>query len=89
MIKELFIYDKEGNHIQDIDEHLKDTKLLGLYFSKHTCPPCREFTPLLADLYEEINEDDKQMEIVFLSGDKSLEEYTEYYEEMPWLRNNH
>jgi hypothetical protein len=36
-----------------------DVKLLGLYFSMHTCPPCREFTPLLAEIYREVNEDTK------------------------------
>jgi thiol-disulfide isomerase/thioredoxin len=36
-----------------------DVKLLGLYFSMHTCPPCREFTPLLAEIYQEVNEDKK------------------------------
>lgn len=46
-------------------------KLLAIYYSMHNCPPCREFTPLLASLYEEINEDEKVMEIIFFSGDKS------------------
>jgi thiol-disulfide isomerase/thioredoxin len=30
-------------------------KLIGLYYSMHNCPPCREFTPMLADLYNELN----------------------------------
>jgi thiol-disulfide isomerase/thioredoxin len=34
-------------------------KLLAIYYSMHNCPPCREFTPLLASLYEEFNENDK------------------------------
>ena len=32
-----------------------DAKILMLYFSMHTCPPCREFTPLLIELYNEYN----------------------------------
>eukprot|EP00356_Strombidium_inclinatum_P010475 CAMPEP_0170503606 /NCGR_PEP_ID=MMETSP0208-20121228/45329_1 /TAXON_ID=197538 /ORGANISM="Strombidium inclinatum, Strain S3" /LENGTH=83 /DNA_ID=CAMNT_0010783351 /DNA_START=9 /DNA_END=256 /DNA_ORIENTATION=+ len=51
----------------------------------HNCPPCREFTPLLADLYEEANEDERQLEVVFFSGDKTDEQFSEYYAEMPWL----
>ena len=46
-----------------------DIKLLFLYFSMHNCPPCREFTPLLAELYRETNENGKKMEVVFFSGD--------------------
>jgi len=51
----------------------------------HNCPPCREFTPLLAELYNEFNEDKKQIEVIFFSGDKTEEEFNEYFGEMPWL----
>lgn len=60
-------------------------KLLAIYFSMHTCPPCRAFTPLLAEIYDESNEDKHQLEVVFLSGDKTQEAFEEYYGEMPWL----
>jgi thiol-disulfide isomerase/thioredoxin len=46
-------------------------KLLAIYYSMHNCPPCREFTPLLSMIYEEVNEDQKVMEIIFFSGDKT------------------
>ena len=55
------------------------------YFSMHNCPPCREFTPLLAELYNEVNENEKQIEVVFFSGDQDQNVYNEYYGEMPWL----
>ena len=48
-----------------------DCKLLGLYFSMHDCPPCREFTPIFAELYNEVNENVKVMEVIFFSGDKT------------------
>lgn len=51
----------------------------------HSCPPCRQFTPLFADLYNDVNSGSKQIEVVFVSGDKSSEEFKEYYEEMPWI----
>lgn len=60
-------------------------KLVALYYSMHTCPPCREFTPLLSLLYEELNEDEKVIEIIYFSGDKTEEQFNEYFSEMPWL----
>ena len=66
-------------------EALKDAKLIGIYFSMHHCPPCREFTPLFADVYNEVNTDGKVIEVVFCSGDKEQKIFDEYYAEMPWL----
>ena len=60
-------------------------KLIALYYSMHNCPPCREFTPMLTSLYEDLNEDTKQLEVIFFSGDKTEEEFNQYYGEMPWL----
>ena len=61
-------------------------KLIGIYFSMHNCPPCRTFTPVFAELYNELNQDKAQViEVIFCSGDKTQEEYDEYYGEMPWL----
>lgn len=60
-------------------------KLVAIYYSMHNCPPCQAFTPLLASLYEETNEDGKQLEIIFFSGDKTQEEFDSYFANMPWL----
>mmetsp|Transcript_25148 Transcript_25148/g.29522 ORF Transcript_25148/g.29522 Transcript_25148/m.29522 type:complete len:106 (-) Transcript_25148:447-764(-) len=46
-----------------------DLKIIMIYFSMHNCPPCREFTPLLVELYSEVNESNKELEVVFFSGD--------------------
>ena len=67
--------------VGDIDSSLK---LLLVYVSKHDCPPCREFTPMLAELYREMNESGMVFEVVFVSGDATTEAYTEYLGEMPW-----
>lgn len=84
---------EEGEHemVEVSKAFGSDLKLLGLYFSMHNCPPCREFTPLLAEIYREVNEDTKQLEIIFLSGDKTPEMMKEYYvgDEMPWLAMPH
>lgn len=57
-------------------------KIVGIYFSAHWCPPCRGFTPLLADYYKAGPEN---FEIVFVSSDQDQAKFDEYYGEMPWL----
>ena len=73
--------------LQTLGDILAETKpkLFAIYFSMHNCPPCRDFTPLLASIYEEVNEDEKVLEVVFFSGDKTQEDFDKYYDEMPWL----
>ena len=87
MVEELFgtapILSKEGQVAPA--EAFKNAKLIGIYFSMHNCPPCRQFTPVFAELYNEINISEKVIEVIFCSGDKTLDEYAEYYGEMPWL----
>lgn len=78
------IYDKEGNIIsfEDIDDSVE---YVLLYFSAKYCPPCNKFTPILNIFYEEINEDSKKVEIIFMSEDNKLEEYEEYKKKMEFL----
>ena len=45
-------------------------KVVGVYFSAHWCPPCRSFTPELANCYKLLSgEQGKNFEIVFVSSD--------------------
>jgi nucleoredoxin len=60
-------------------------KVTGIYFSAHWCPPCRGFTPKLAEYYANIKNNGKPFEIVFVSSDKDEAAFSEYYGEMPWL----
>ena len=60
-------------------------KVKAFYFSANWCPPCHKFTPFLAKVYEEVNKNGKELEIVFASLDKSKTEFESYYKKMPWL----
>lgn len=49
------------------------------------CPPCRAFTPRLAETYRKVLADGKAFEIVFVSSDKDEASFREYFGHMPWL----
>jgi nucleoredoxin len=57
---------------------LKGKEVVGIYFSAHWCPPCRKFTPELVK-YRDSQPDD--IEVVFVSSDKSEEKQFEYMKE--------
>ncbi|XP_050410244.1 nucleoredoxin isoform X1 [Patella vulgata] len=62
-------------------------RIVGLYFSANWCPPCRGFTPKLADFYTNFKKSEKgeNLEIIFVSWDKDVDGFTEYFSSMPWL----
>ena len=53
------------------DEILSENKLICFYFSAHWCPPCRGFTPKLAEWYKK-DLQAKGMEVVFASSDNKV-----------------
>ncbi|CAM9471731.1 unnamed protein product [Ectocarpus sp. 6 AP-2014] len=60
-------------------------KVLAVYFSASWCAPCKQFTPILKSVYSKLQKDGKPFEIVFVSSDKSEEEFSTYMGDMPWL----
>jgi len=78
-----FLQGTDGETV-DVDELKGAGKVIGLYFSAHWCPPCRQFTPMLVKAYTE-HLKAKGLEIIFVSSDKSAKEFQEYYGTMPWL----
>ncbi|XP_064595135.1 tryparedoxin-like [Liolophura sinensis] len=68
-------------------DSLKDLDYIGFYFSAHWCPPCRQFTPVLAKFYNELKATDKgkSMEIIFVTCDRDADKFQAYFKEMPWL----
>jgi len=66
-------------------EALAGLDAIGIYFSAHWCPPCKGFTPVLADVHKKLQEAGKKFEIVFVSGDQSDDQFKSYFAEMPWV----
>ena len=64
---------------------LTGKKLIMLYFSASWCPPCRQFTPMLAKFYNEMKSKGRSLEIIFVSADRDITSFTEYMtNEHPW-----
>mmetsp|Transcript_82430 Transcript_82430/g.251894 ORF Transcript_82430/g.251894 Transcript_82430/m.251894 type:complete len:158 (-) Transcript_82430:251-724(-) len=64
-------------------EALSGCTQIGVYFSAHWCPPCRAFTPKLAEKFKNDYEA-KGLKVVFVSSDRNEQGFNEYYGEMPW-----
>ena len=47
------------------------------------CPPCKAFTPVLKHFYGVCKQNN--VEIIFISSDKSVQSFQEYFGTMPWL----
>ena len=79
------VLNKDKNEV-NVDSLLPSGGVLGLYFSAHWCPPCRAFTPELAEWYNNIKRgtNGSKFEIVFVSCDSDEESFSEYFAEMPW-----
>lgn len=67
----------------DTLEALKGAKAVGVLFSAHWCPPCRGFTPKVAEYYKK-DLKSKGLEIVFVSSDQDQSAFDEYFGEQPW-----
>ncbi|KAL7557984.1 hypothetical protein ACA910_000031 [Epithemia clementina (nom. ined.)] len=61
---------------------LKDKEFVLLYFSASWCPPCQAFSPMLKSFYKLVND---KIEIIYISSDKSVSQFEEYFGTMPWL----
>jgi len=75
---------KKESATVDIKSAFEGKAAVGLYFSAHWCPPCRGFTPKLAEWYKK-DLQSKGLEIVFVSSDKDEAMFKDYYAEQPWL----
>lgn len=82
--------DAMGNEFEHND-HTKLTtadlkgKVVGLYFSAHWCPPCKGFTPVLADVYKKVQVlHPNKFEVIFVSSDRDEAQFHEYHHSMPW-----
>ena len=89
-LKDLFgetLVNADGDMV-DIAE--LDGEKIGIYFSALWCPPCRAFTPSLVNAYNELKEQGKPFDLVFVSHDRSEDAMARYMQDydMPWQALN-
>ena len=56
-----------------------------MYFSNKTYAAARRFDRILNDFYKEINNSEKRLEVIFISGDVSETEFNEHFQGMQWV----
>lgn len=61
---------------------LAGKKLVALYFSASWCPPCKAFSPKLAEFYNTCSD---TLEVIYISSDKDDDAFNGYFKTMPWL----
>ena len=64
---------------------IENAKVVGIYFSAHWCPPCRDFTPKLAAAFTDAINKKLPVQIIFASLDSNEKTFKEYFATMPWI----
>jgi Thioredoxin-like len=64
---------------------MKDQELIGLYFGCAMKSDCKVFHPRLQDFYFSTTAGQQNMEIVYISSDRSMMEFKELFAKMPYL----
>lgn len=73
-----------SNQPVPLADALGGKEFLLFYVSAHWCPPCRQFTPMLANWYKTIGK--AFVEIVFLSADHDENSFQSYFTAShPWM----
>ena len=56
-----------------------------LFFAASWCPLSTKFNSKLIEFYNEINLEDKVLEIILISRDRNKDDFDAFYSSMPWL----
>lgn len=69
----------ENKKVVDVPAgHLKDKKVIALYFTAQWCGPCRVFTPKLVKEYARLAAEHPEFELVMVSRDENAEKMKRY-----------
>ncbi len=74
-----------AQHLTYQDSVLQYSHIMCMLTLHYRCGPCKQFTPVLAQFYADMNKKGKKFEIVFVSRDNTEEQFVSYFQRMPWL----
>ena len=74
----------DRNEVKEINV-LQTYPIVALYFGASWCPLSIKFSHKLIEFYNEINLEDKVLEIILVARDKNKDDFEKYYNDMPWL----
>ena len=73
---------KNNSPVIPLNDALGGKELALFYVSAHWCPPCRKFTPMLANWYQS---NKQYVEVVFVSADHDEQGFENYFKQShPW-----
>jgi nucleoredoxin len=80
---------RSGANLVDTQSVLQSgAEFYGIYFGAHWAPPCRLFTPALAEFYNKVNNncetDNRRVEMVFCSIDGNNDAFERNFKDMPF-----
>jgi Thioredoxin-like len=64
---------------------MKDQELIGIYFGAKWKSECKRFNPILKKFYCNAVQQHQNLEIIYISADRSLIEFKDCYATMPYL----
>lgn len=64
---------------------IEQCQVICLLFTANWCPPCRIFSPILVEFYNDVNFPDKRLEIIHVTSDKDEASFNEHFEALPWI----
>jgi hypothetical protein len=73
LVGDFFINSQNQSITADHFFHVE--KYIGLYFGCQWAPPCQEFTPILTDFYNKVNDRNKRIEIVYIHSDENMQQF--------------
>ncbi|GFS10157.1 nucleoredoxin-like protein 2 [Elysia marginata] len=99
LLKEIRLINKKWLDTQDLSQAEREDlgtvapevalagKVVCLFFSAAWCTPCLHFVPALKEMYEELTRRGEELEIVFISFDKTEDDMMDYYQHQhgDWL----